>query len=80
MVKETQVDKSTWNRPYVIDDPLTGRRTYKCPHKACVFCDHCTDVWWDYSNGPYMMVCEIRGDVERGFIGECEMFIEEKEE
>lgn len=24
--------------------------------KDCIFCDHC-DVFWDYTNGPYMLIC-----------------------
>ena len=32
--------------------------TYKVPDKACIVCNHCTDVFWDYTNGPYALICE----------------------
>lgn len=40
----------------------------------CLFCDHCTDVFWDFTNGPYMMICEL-GDVPDECT--CERFEEE---
>ena len=27
--------------------------------KDCIFCAHCTDICWDYSNGIYMIICDI---------------------
>lgn len=33
-------------------------KTYKFPVKHCAFCDHCTDIFFDYTNGPYMFLCE----------------------
>ena len=35
---------------------------YQCPDKACVFCDHCSDIFYDYTNGPYMIICELNKD------------------
>lgn len=32
--------------------------------KGCPNCTHCTDVFWDYSNGIYGAACEIH--VEHG--------------
>lgn len=32
---------------------------YVCPDKACVFCDHCTDIFYDYTHGPYLICCEL---------------------
>ena len=34
---------------------------YECyaPDNCCLFCKHCTDVFWDYANGPYMFICNI---------------------
>lgn len=57
-----------------------------CPAESCVFCDHCTDIYYDYSNGPYMFACELDKDksaddnfqTEKGVIGKCEYFIESK--
>lgn len=50
---------------------------YKVPDNACVLCEHCTDIFWDYTNGPYGIVCEICGDP--GELGGCERFKEAKD-
>lgn len=34
---------------------LTGR-TYTLPETACVFCEHCTDIFYDH-HGIYMIIC-----------------------
>ena len=26
--------------------------------KNCLICKHCTDIFWDYTHGPYMLFCE----------------------
>jgi hypothetical protein len=38
---------------------------YECDDYACMahpngcfFCEHLTDVFWDYTCGPYMFICE----------------------
>lgn len=33
--------------------------SFKCPDNACVFCDHCTDIFYDYTNRIYMLVCRL---------------------
>lgn len=52
--------------------------------RSCLFCRHCSDVWWDHMNGPYMFLCEFddipcgkEHDPERSFVGECPAFEEE---
>lgn len=35
---------------------------YSMPAKHCAFCKHCTDIFYDYSNGPYMFICELDCD------------------
>lgn len=32
---------------------------YNCPDHACVFCDHCKDIFYDFTHGPYMIFCDI---------------------
>lgn len=32
-------------------------RQYNLPDEACVFCIHCTDIFWDYTHGIYMLAC-----------------------
>ena len=49
----------------------------KAPETCCLFCKHCSDVWWDHTNGPYMFNCEINNDLtEKGYLGECDRFDE----
>lgn len=33
-------------------------KEYEVPSKCCFFCKHCTDIWLDYTHGPYMIACE----------------------
>lgn len=37
-------------------------RTYSFPEKHCAFCKNCTDVFFDYSNGPYFFQCNAGKD------------------
>ena len=32
-------------------------KTYLLPENHCAFCEHCADVFYDYTNGPYMFLC-----------------------
>ena len=32
--------------------------------KHCLICKHCTDVFYDYTNGPYMFFCGIDEDTD----------------
>jgi hypothetical protein len=45
---------------------------YNMPSNHCVFCGHCTDIFYDYSNGPYMCICDIGGNGYK----ECKLFSE----
>ena len=44
-------------------------KVYRLPDNHCIFCTHCTDVLYDYANGPYGFSCEL----EHEYIG-CEDF------
>lgn len=64
---------------------MSDMRRYECeyysvmaPPKHCLFCDHCTDVFYDF-DGPYMFLCNINADTSRGITGRCERFEEEAE-
>lgn len=37
---------------------LENGAVYKMPSVHCVFCKHCTDLFYDYTNGPYMFTCD----------------------
>ena len=63
---------------------MSGMRRYECefysvdaPARSCLFCEHCTDVFWDYTNGPYMFLCDVNADVEAAFANRCGSFEEE---
>lgn len=36
--------------------------SYKMPEHHCVFCDHCTDLFYDFANGPYLFICDLGHD------------------
>lgn len=46
--------------------------------KSCVFCEHCTDIWYD-SHGPYMISCGLNNkNADRhNMDGTCEDFVDE---
>lgn len=54
--------------------------TVKAHPRSCFFCQHLTDIFYDYTNGPYGFVCnrKTEADVETGMIGECKCFEEER--
>ena len=45
-------------RDYTINEGL-GKVTFTLPDKCCAFCSHCTDLLYDYTNGPYLFLCDI---------------------
>ena len=49
---------------------------WECHPKSCVFCDNCSDIWYD-SNGPYMISCNKGLPEEIGIKGQCKYFTEE---
>ena len=46
------------------------------PDKHCVFCNHCTDIFWDYTNGPYIVLCDKYHVAD---YRNCKSFKEEKQ-
>ena len=52
-------------RDFIIENPL-GVITFPMPNKHCVFCSHCSDVFYDYSHGPYMCLCTKDNDTSMG--------------
>lgn len=61
-------------REFTINDPLFKIRL-KCPDKCCLFCQHCTDYFYDY-HGPYLFICDVEGDTEEASHGNCKLFEE----
>lgn len=33
---------------------LEDGRIFGAHKNSCLFCKHCTDIFYDYTNGPYM--------------------------
>lgn len=52
--------------------------TVKALPQSCFFCDHLTDIIYDYTNGPYGFACDLDGDIETGMRGLCQNFSEEE--
>lgn len=50
-------------------------RNYLIPEKHCLSCKYCTDVFWDYTHGPYMCLCSIR-DIPKDQ-GDCDKWEED---
>lgn len=58
-------------------------REYECEYyklaahpRSCFFCQHCIDIFFDYTNGPYMFICDADTDTLVGLNGECKYFAE----
>lgn len=66
-------------RKYFLYDPINpnGGVEVEMPEDSCVFCEHCTDLFWDYTNGIYMVFCE---EEKQGIFGGCESFKEGENE
>ena len=66
------------SRQYKLNDPIGPGLTLTVHNdKDCIFCKHC-DVFWDYTNGPYLLVCD-EGRAECGEAKTSEEHIKFKE-
>lgn len=65
-------------REYILYDDFGGKITVKVKQdKDCIFCKHCTDVYWDYTNGIWGLVCELdREEINNEITHTCEKFEE----
>lgn len=70
------MDKSEMTRKFECDNG----RTYLAHPKACLFCDNCTNIVFDYTNGPYMAMCDIGLPEDIGMTGKCKGFKEDGEQ
>ena len=61
---------------FLHDSPFINPKPVKikAPANSCLFCIHCTDVFWDYTHGPYLTICEKDLDFVTGAKGECKCF------
>lgn len=58
-------------------DYVVGGWRYTMPATSCLFCAHCTDLVYDYTNSIYMIFCDER-DTDHvwdfGVRGKCDTF------
>jgi len=59
-------------------------KEYKCeyysvmaPERSCFFCRHCTDIFFDYTHGPYLFICREGVNTSNGLKGQCNLFKED---
>lgn len=46
--------------------------------RSCFGCTHCTDIWYDYTNGPYMFHCDRGVDEKEDVLKYgCDLYEEE---
>ena len=50
-------------------------RTYLLPDRHCAFCANCTDLFYDFTNGPYLFICNAEHEYADG----CEHFVGDNE-
>lgn len=66
-------------REFVLEDPLfpNGSVTITCQNdRDCIFCDHCTDIWGDYSHPGFIwgITCKEGHDPNER---PCQFFVED---
>lgn len=55
------------SRDYFLYDPVNphGGIKIKCKNdRDCIFCSHCYDLFWDYTNLIYMIFCDLDNDTD----------------
>ena len=72
---------SIFKKPYFKATRKDFTKVYECDEykcdahpNGCMFCKHSTDVFYDYTNGPYMIVCDGNHSTKKGFVGKCKHF------
>lgn len=61
-------------REYKFMDNFGGVMIVKCKNdKDCLFCKNCTDLFYDYTNGPYMVICKLNKNTHQD---NCDSFVE----
>lgn len=68
-------------RQYKLEDPIGPGLTLTVHNdRDCIFCTQC-HVFWDYTNGPYMFICDKDrpecNEAETSEEHTCELFKEE---
>jgi len=71
---EMSEKSNEFTREYVFNDPF--KSPIMCRPNCCLFCEECTDIFYDHSHGLYGIVCLKGGDFETGMLGKCKAFKE----
>lgn len=50
-------------------------RVYLAFKNSCVFCEH-HNLFWDYTNDPYLILCDADKNTKTGMSGKCDFFEE----
>ena len=50
--------------------------TVLMPKHHCLFCQHCTDWFYDYTNGPYAFICDL-GAFFDDEADDCKLFVDD---
>ena len=73
-------------KEFVINDIFHSITYNRINSKSCVFCDYCTDLFYDYTNGIYCIKCCNNKHINIPFIhynhiftGKCKKFKNKKE-
>ena len=64
---------------------LSDGRKFGAHKHSCLFCKHCTGIFWDYENGIYGIICNkylnnterMTEHIKLSFSGKCKSFKEE---
>lgn len=51
-------------REFICQDGFFNKQCF-LPLNHCCFCKHCTDIFWDYTNGVYLTLCELNDGIEK---------------
>lgn len=68
------MELSKQSKALVIEESF-GTLSMFVPINACVFCKHCSDFFYDYTHGPYLILCDIEDHPDNSN-GTCELFID----
>lgn len=69
--------KRTTLKPHHKWYEMQDGRKFGAHEHSCLFCKHLTDIYWDYTHGPYLFICElIKKDsdwdrIDQAFEGKC---------
>ena len=59
----------------MVDFMCDNGMVYQFPDRHCSSCANCSDVFYDYTNGPYLFICNIGEQYESG----CRLYKEDNE-